>query len=157
MSQFACLATVAALITSPLFAGQPSADERAVAVWSLEDTYWRYVQTKDLEHYRTLWHSDFLGWPLTNPEPVHKEHITDWIAAHTSIGETLKSYDLERLAAQATGNHVTVAYRIRMTWVGKDGADKPSTIRVIHTWLKDPGGRWQIISGMAASPNAQGH
>jgi hypothetical protein len=82
---------------------------------------------------------------LSNPEPVHKEHITDWIAVHTSIGETLKSYDLERLAAQATGNYVTVAYRIRLNWVGKDGADKPSTIRVIHTWLRDAGGKWQII------------
>ena len=28
MNRFACLATVAALITSPLFAGQPSADSR---------------------------------------------------------------------------------------------------------------------------------
>lgn len=155
MTRFAGLSILVALFTGTAFASQPSADERAV--WSLEDTYWRYVQTNDMEHYRTLWHSDFLGWPLTNPEPVHKDHITDWIAAHTNIGETLKSYDLERLAAQATGNHVTVAYRIRMTWVGQDGVDKPSTIRVLHTWQGDAGGRWQIISGMAASPNAQGH
>jgi ketosteroid isomerase-like protein len=155
MNRRACLAIVAALFISPLFAGQPSADERAV--WSLEDTYWRYVQTNDLEHYRTLWHNDFLGWPLSSPEPVHKEHITDWIAAHTSNGESLKSYDLERLAAQTTSNYVTVAYRTRMTWIGKDGMEKSSTIRVVHTWLREAGGKWQIISGMAASPNAQGH
>jgi ketosteroid isomerase-like protein len=155
MNRRACLAIVAALFTSPLFAGQPSADERAV--WSFEDTYWQYVQTNDLEHYRTLWHNDFLGWPLSNPEPVHKEHITDWITAHTSNGESLKSYDLERLAAQATSNYVTVAYRTRMTWIGKDGTEKSSTIRVVHTWLREAGGKWQIISGMAASPNAQGH
>jgi ketosteroid isomerase-like protein len=155
MNRFACLAMVTALFASPLFAGQWSADERTV--WSLEDTYWRYVRSNDLEHYRALWHSDFLGWPLTNPEPVQKEHITDWIAVHTNVGETLQSYDLERLAAQATGNYVTVAYRARMTWVAKDGSNKPSTIRVIHTWLRDAGGSWKIISGMAASPNAQGH
>jgi ketosteroid isomerase-like protein len=88
---------------------------------------------------------------------VHKEHITDWIAAHTSNGESLKSYDLERLAAQTTSNYVTVAYRTRMTWIGKDGMEKSSTIRVVHTWLREAGGKWQIISGMAASPNAQGH
>jgi ketosteroid isomerase-like protein len=155
MNRLACFAIVAPLFAGSLFAGQPSADESAV--WSLENSYWRYVQTNDLEHYRTLWHSDFLGWPLSNPEPVRKEHITDWIAAHSSSGETLKSYDLERRAAQTTGNHVTVAYRIHMTWVGKEGADKPSTIRVIHTWLRMAGGKWQIISGMAASADAQGH
>jgi len=155
MNRRACLAIVAALFTSPLLAGHPSADERAV--WSLEDTYWQYVQTNDLEHYRTLWHNDFLGWPLTNPEPVRKEHITDWITAHTSHGETLRSCELERLAAQAPSNYVTVAYRTRMTWIGKDGTDKSGTIRVVHTWLPQAGGKRQIISGMAASPDAQGH
>lgn len=155
MNRIACTAIIAALFATPLFAAAPSADEKAV--WSLEDAYWRYVKADDLEHYRTLWHSDFLGWPLASPEPVHKEHITDWITAHTGIGETLKSYDLERLAAQATGDYVTVAYRVRLTWTGKDGVDKPSGLRVIHTWVHSAGGKWQIISGMAASPNAQGH
>lgn len=155
VNRIACAAVVAALLASPLSAGPLSASE--TQVWSLEDAYWRYVQTNDLEHYRTLWHRDFLGWPLANPEPVRKEHITDWIAVHTVIGETLKSYDLQRLAAQATGDCVTVAYRVRLTWVDKQGVDKPSSLRVVHTWLHDPGGKWQIISGMAASPDAQGH
>jgi len=155
MNRIACPAIVAVLLASPLFAGQPSADEKEV--WSLEDTYWRYVQANDLERYRTLWHGDFLGWPLSSPEPVRKEHITDWITAHTSAGETLKSYDLQRLAAQASGDYVTVAYRVRMTWVDKGGVDKPGSLRVIHTWLHNASHRWQIISGMAAPPNAQGH
>ena len=68
-----------------------------------------------------------------------------------------KSYDLERLAAQATGDYVTVAYRVRLTWVDKGGAEKPGGLRVIHTWLHNADHKWQIISGMAASPNAQGH
>jgi len=155
MNRIACAAIGAALLASPLFASQPSADEKEV--WSLEDSYWRYVQANDLDRYRTLWHADFLGWPLSSPEPVRKERITDWIAAHTSTGETLKSYELQRLAAQASGDHVTVTYRVRMTWVDKDGVDKPSNVRVIHTWLRDASHKWQIISGMAAPPNAQGH
>jgi ketosteroid isomerase-like protein len=147
-------AVVGALFATPLFAGSPAADEKAV--WSLEDNYWRYVQTNDLEHYRTLWHAGFLGWPLTNPEPVHKEHITDWIGAHTSLGEALKSYDLERLTSQVTGDYVTVAYRIHTNWVGNDGVDKPTTTRIVHSWLRSAGGKWQIISGMAAPANAHG-
>src|SRR5579872_4735672 len=137
MTRIACIAIVAALFATPLLAASPSAGEKAV--WSLEDAYWRYVKANDLEHYRTLWHSDFLGWPLASPEPVRKGHITDWITAHTGIGDTLKSYELERLTAQATSEYVTVAYRVRLTWVGKDGVDKPGGLRVIHTWLHSPG------------------
>jgi ketosteroid isomerase-like protein len=143
------------LLPVPLFAAQPAASEKQV--WSLEDEYWRYVQANDLGHYRTLWRSDFLGWPLASPEPVHKDHITDWITAHTSVGETLRSFDLERLAASASGEYVTVAYRVRMTWVDKNGAEKLGGLRVIHTWLASADHQWQIISGMAAAPNAQGH
>jgi ketosteroid isomerase-like protein len=155
MSRIACATIISALFVTPLFAESPAAEERAV--WSLEATYWQYVQSNDLERYRTLWHTDFLGWPLTNSEPVHKEPITDWIAAHTSVGETLKSYDLERLAAQVTGNYVTVAYRIQANWASKDGVDKPTTTRIVHSWLHQADGKWQIISGMAAPANAQGH
>jgi len=155
MNRIACPAIGAVLLAFPLFASQPSADEKEV--WSLEDSYWRYVQANDLDRYRTLWHADFLGWSLSSPEPVRKERITDWITAHTSTGETLKSYDLQRLAAQASGDHVTVTYRVHMSWVNKDGVDHSGNLRVIHTWLRDASHKWQIISGMAAPPNAQGH
>ncbi|HVO47802.1 MAG TPA: nuclear transport factor 2 family protein [Steroidobacteraceae bacterium] len=155
MKRLARLAIAAALLSSPLFAGQPSADEKKV--WSMEDTYWRYVQANDLEHYRTLWHKDFLGWPLSNPEPARKAQITDWITLHTSKGESLKSYDLERLAAQVTDNLATVAYRVRLHWVNQKGAPVPGSLRVIHTWQRNAGGEWQIISGMAAPTNADGH
>jgi len=155
MIRRACSAIAVALLAPPLFAAEPAAAVKKV--WSLEDSYWRYVQTSDLEHYQTLWHSDFLGWPLSSPEPVRKEHITGWITAHTSIGEILKSYDLERLAAQATGDYVTVAYRVRTTWVGSDGVAKSSKLRIVHTWSHNAGHTCQIISGMAAPADAQGH
>ena len=155
MNQVAGVTIVATLFATPLFADSPSVDEKSV--WTMEDTYWRYVKANDLEHYRTLWHTDFLGWPTTSPEPVHKEHITDWIAAHTSRGEMLKSYDLERLVAQVSGDYVTVTYRIHGNWVGTDGVDKPFTNRIIHSWLRDGGGKWHIISGMGAPANEQGH
>jgi ketosteroid isomerase-like protein len=92
-----------------------------------------------------------------NPEPVRKDHITDWITTHTSKGEALKSYDLERLTTQVTDNLATVTYRVRLSWANKNGAGQSSTLRVIHTWLRSAGGTWQIISGMSAPTNAEGH
>ncbi len=145
---------IAALISAPAFADS-SANEKQI--WSLEGNYWKYVQANDLVHYRSLWHEDFLGWPLASPEPVRKDHITDWITAHTSVGETLKNYELERLVTQSSRDYVTVTYRVRLTWAAQDGTEKPGGLRVIHTWLHDPVHGWQILSGMAAAPNAQGH
>jgi ketosteroid isomerase-like protein len=155
MTRIARPALVVVLLASSLFAWQRSAYE--TQVWSLEQSYWQYVQANDLERYRTLWHPDFLGWPLSNPEPARKDHITDWIAVYTSKGETLKSYDLERLTVQVTENLVTVTYRVHLNWLDKNGVAQPGSLRIIHTWLRDAGGTWQIISGMSAPTNADGH
>jgi ketosteroid isomerase-like protein len=146
---------IVVLLAPALFAALPSADEEKV--WSLEKAYWEYVKGNDLQTYRTLWHADFLGWPNMNPEPVRKDHITDWITTHTSKGQTVKSYDLERLTTQVTDNLATVTYRVRLTWADKNGAGKPATLRIIHTWLRTASGTWQIISGMSAPTNAEGH
>ena len=155
MNQITRCVIVVAMFASALCAGQPSAYEKEV--WSLEDSYWQYVKANDFEHYRTLWHADFLGWPYSDPEPAGKEQITAWITAHTSKGETLKSYDVERLKARVTDNYATVAYRVRLFWVDKNGAGRPGSLRIIHTWLRSAGGKWQIISGMGAPTNADGH
>lgn len=131
--------------------------QEADKVWSQEQAYWKYVQANNLEAYRSLWHADFLGWPYVSPEPARKAQITDWITVHTGKGETFKLDKLERLAIQVTDNLATVTYRVRGAWVDKSGKDDPVTVRIIHTWLRSPEGRWQIISGMSAPPNAQGH
>ena len=149
-----CISAVV-LSSSTLLATAQSPD--ADKVWALEKAYWHYVQTGDLDSYRSLWHSDFLGWPSTSPEPLRKKHITDWIAAYKNNGETLKSYDLEQLKIQVTGNVTTTTYRIHGIWANKSGTDHTLVARIIHTWLRDSAGSWQIISGMSAPTNSDGH
>ena len=73
---------IVVLFAAALFAALPSADEEKV--WSLEKSYWEYVKANDLQTYRTLWHTDFVGWPTMSAEPVRKEHITGWITTHWS-------------------------------------------------------------------------
>ncbi len=155
MTRLVHCALIVAFFTGALAAAPPPDDTDKL--WSLEKAYWKYVKGNDLEKYRALWHADFLGWPTFSPEPVRKDHITDWIAMHTSKGESLKSYDLERLTTQVTGGIATTTYRIRVVWGDKTGARPPSTTRVIHTWVRTPGGEWHIISGMSAPVNAEGH
>jgi ketosteroid isomerase-like protein len=148
-----CIAT-AVLFVAKLPAAPPSTD--ADKVWALEKAYWHYVQTDDLKSYRTLWHANFLGWPYTSSVPVRKDHITEWIATREKNGEKLKSYDLEQLSIQVTGNVATTMYRIHETWLNKSGAENTVAARVTHTWLRDAAGSWQIISGMSAPTNSDG-
>jgi ketosteroid isomerase-like protein len=125
-------------------------------VWAREKAYWHFVETNDLTGYRSLWREDFLGWPLSSPAPARKAQITDWITAHTSKGDRLKSYALERMAVQVTGDMATTTYRARTTWLNKEGVEQNGTMRVLHTWRRADDGTWQIFSGMSAPVNGAG-
>ena len=155
MNRIVCLTMVAVVLAPSLFAAPSSADTEKL--WSLEKAYWQYVQANDLQKYRSLWHADFLGWPYVSPEPLRRDHITDWITAQTSKGQSLQSYDLDLLTSQVTGDVATTTYRVRLTWADKAGTGQSSTIRIIHTWVRGAGGTWQIISGMSAPTNTEGH
>ena len=156
MARLIAVLLLVVMLAPALFSASPSAD--AEKLWFLEQSYWKYVQANDLEKYRSLWNPNFLGWPSVSPEPLGKDHITDWIVAHTEKGETLKSYDLERLTTRVTRNVATTTYRVRVTWADKTGtAVQPQTTRIIHTWVRQEDGTWQIISGMSAPTNAAGH
>lgn len=72
-------------------------------------------------------------------------------------GESLKSYSLEPLPIQILDNAATTTYRVKMTWGDKNRAEQPVTIRSIHTWLRNSDGAWQIVSGMSAPTDAEGH
>jgi ketosteroid isomerase-like protein len=143
--------TIAALLfllsASPAFAKE-SANEQAV--WKLEHSYWEYVKAADLEHYKSLWHPNFVGWPSSSTTPVHKDQITNWIANYTKEGKHLKSFTLKPAASRATENAVVTQYWVTDLWVDKNGAGKADTSRITHTWIKTPGG-WQIIGGMSAA------
>jgi ketosteroid isomerase-like protein len=127
--------------------GQQSLDEQAV--WKLEHVYWDDVKALDLEGYKALWHSDFVGWPFVSAQPVRKDGITNWITAYTSKGMHLESYALEPAASKATGPVVVVYYWATQVWTGKDGRNETFKTRVTHTWVRDDKG-WKIIGGMSS-------
>jgi len=117
-------------------------------VWSLEDSYWRFVKAGDVENYRTLWHENFIGWPCHEDRPVGKAAIGNWVQ---EIHAKRISFDssLTREGAQDFGNIVVVHYRVTMVSRYPDGhvegAGQES--KITHTWMR-VGGTWQIIGGM---------
>ena len=141
--------------TSQLVAS-PASDE--TQIWNSEKAYWEYVKANDLEKYRALWHDDFVGWPYVNTAPVRKNQITEWITNNTSKGRKLRSYAIEQLAIQVTGDIAIDHYRIRMDWGTGDTSDVSQTdaVRITHTWIRTGNNTWQIIGGMSAPVNADG-
>src|SRR5437588_7564285 len=123
------------VLATAAFAQDSARDE--TQIWNLEKAYWEYVKANDLEKYRTLWHEDFVGWPLISSAPVRKDHITDWITANTSKGVKLQSFSIEQLAIRVTGDVAINHYRIKMAWTGPQPADAPTDpLRNTPTWLR---------------------
>jgi len=128
-----------------------SADSADVArVWSLEDAYWHYVQTGDVEHYVTLWNESFTGWPCSQAHPATKATIGGWVADIRDKKARL-TYELVHEAAVQFGEVVIVYYRTPMVYEYPDGrvTGRDRTFKFTHTWLRS-GGDWQIIGGMCA-------
>jgi hypothetical protein len=147
------IAAVFFILLAAIFAATPARAQQSdneKAVWKLETTYWEDVKALDLESYRNLWHENFVGWPYSSSQPARKDHITDWIKAHTDKGATMVWYELEPVDSRATENLVVTEYWLTSLWADKTGHGEPITQRVTHTWIKSAKG-WQIISGMSAT------
>lgn len=155
MKRLAGAALLLALLL-PLYARAQNASTDD-AVWAQEIKYWQFVKANDLDHYRALWSESFLGWPLSSDAPARKAQITDWITSRTNKGNRLKSFELERLVVQVSGDLATTTYRCRTTWVDAKGAESVATMRILHTWRCAHDGTWRIISGMSAPVDASGH
>ena len=117
---------------------QQSDNEKTV--WKLETTYWEDVKALDLDSYKALWHENFVGWPYSSSQPARKDHITDWIKAHTDKGETLTWFELKPADSRTTENLVVTEYWLTSLWADKAGHGEPFTQRVTHTWIKTANG-----------------
>jgi hypothetical protein len=139
---------LAAISAATPASAQQSDNEKAV--WKLETTYWEDVKSLDLDNYKNLWHENFVGWPYSSSQPARKDHITDWIKAHTDKEETLAWFELKPADGRATENLVVTEYWLTSLWADKAGHGEPSTQRITHTWIKTANG-WEIIAGMSAA------
>lgn len=147
------IASVLFILLAAIYVAAPARAQQSdneKAVWKLETTYWEDVKALDLDNYKNLWHENFVGWPYSNSRPARKDHMTDWIKAHTDKGATMVWYELEPADSVTTENLVVTEYWLTSLWADKAGHGEPVTQRVTHTWIKTAQG-WQIISGMSAA------
>ncbi len=137
-------------LSFPVIAEDWSSDEKAV--WQLEEDYWRYVSTGDLDSYVKLWHDDFVGWPCAEWEPARKGGIGKWLRDIRDNKWKL-TYQLKPLGIQEFGGD-TVVVHYAAEYVTDYGDGTRSGVGVwrkfTHTWMRT-GDEWRIIGGMCAA------
>jgi ketosteroid isomerase-like protein len=149
--QFQWLTLAACLVVvSPVSAQDWTPDEKAV--WQLEEDYWRYVSTGDVDAYVKLWHEDFVGWPCFEWKPARKADIGKWVRDIRDNKWKL-TYQLKPLEMQEfAGDTVVVHYAAEYVYDYGDGTKSGVDLwrKFTHTWMKS-GDSWQIIGGMCAA------
>ena len=122
-----------------------------LAVWELEESYYRFAKNNDPESYLSLFHDDVIGWPTHDPAPKGRNKVSQWIGAVHSDPAKDWNYEIERLAIQSFGDVVVVHYRLRDYFVSTESGEEINSqeFRISHSWLR-VGETWQIISGMGA-------
>jgi uncharacterized protein DUF4440 len=130
----------------------PPSSPAVAAVWQLEDAYWKYVQTADIQSYVKLWHDRFRGWPCVTPHTATKDSIGNWVRRIRDEHVRL-TYRLTREGAAEIGNTVIVYYSTPMLREYPDGRveGRDTVWKFTHTWQKH-GQRWLIVGGMCGLP-----
>jgi ketosteroid isomerase-like protein len=139
-----------AFLPWPAAAADWTPDEQAV--WQLEEDYWRYVSTGDVDAYVQLWHEDFIGWPCFELEPKGKADIGSWVREIRDKQWKL-TYVLKPLANQSFGDDVVVVhYAAEYVYDYGDGTKSGAGLwrKFTHTWMR-MGDSWQIVGGMCAA------
>jgi ketosteroid isomerase-like protein len=137
-------------LTPVLHAEERTSAERAV--WQLEEDYWRYVSTGDVDAYVKLWHDNFVGWPCFEWNPAGKSDIGKWVR-DIRDNRWKMTYNLKPMAIQEFGDDtVVVHYAAEYVYDYGDGSRSGAGLwrKFTHTWMMT-GARWQIIGGMCAA------
>ena len=157
MNQFKLFAAGALLAlvfsAAPARAAGDAAAEKAV--WAMEETYWKTLESSDLQGYVSLWHKDFLGWPRDRDLPVGKDGIEEGTRKKMAAGKVARHEILSKSVRIVGGVGIT-QYAVKVFRVENGGDTLRFTSRVTHTWLKT-GKTWQIIGGMSAPIESSQH
>jgi ketosteroid isomerase-like protein len=151
--QVSCVVLIGLAAGSHISAQEMSAVQKEV--WQMEEAYWKDVKDLNSDHYATLWHENFLGWPRDRDRPVSKNELMQF-AKQKMLESHINSYEFLSKGVTVVGNAGVTQYSVKVLRTKIDGQTETFTSRVTHTWLKT-GSTWQIIGGMSAPYESLGH
>ena len=150
MNRIKCFAAGALLAlvfsATPAMCATDAAAEKAV--WAMEETYWKTLESSDLQGYVNLWHKDFLGWPRDRDLPVGKDGIEEGTRRKMAEGRVV-SHEILSKAVRVVGTIGITQYAVRAVRVSTQGDTATFVSRVTHTWVRT-GNTWKIVGGMSA-------
>ncbi len=116
------------------------------AVWEQEENYWRLLKADNRQGYLNLWDDRFVGWPLFETTPIHKDKITNFMSDIKVL-----DYKLEPLSVEEFGaDFVITFYRVNIRSAGRSKGNESTRVsRLTHTWMRQKNG-WRIICEMSA-------
>ncbi len=116
------------------------------AVWEQEENYWRLLKADNRQGYLNLWDDRFVGWPLFENTPIHKDKITNFMSDIKVL-----DYKLEPLSVEEFGaDFVITFYRANVRSAGRSKGNESTRVsRLTHTWMRQKNG-WRIICEMSA-------
>ena len=136
------LGTLIILHAGSLFGADWSKDQQQI--WKMEEKYWHYLKSADIEGYKNLLHEDALPWPGGSYLPTNKAQTIAYIERWFGY-DRLKSYNIEPHAIHVIDNVAVVCYSYKLK-----GDRNSDSGRITHTWLRQKG-VWKMIGGMNAS------
>ena len=116
-------------------------------VWKGEQDLFRYLQSRNLKKFMTLWDERFVGWPDYHEHPVRKMDIERDVAEEFRSSQPTAEYNvMPKPESVVVFGNVAVTYYF---WP-ETGGSSTLGYRVTHTWLKGADG-WHIIGGMGCA------
>ncbi len=116
------------------------------AVWEQEENYWRLLKADNRQGYLNLWDDRFVGWPLFENTPIHKDKITNFMSDIKVLDYKLAPLSVEELGA----DFVITFYRANVRSAGRSKGNESTRVsRLTHTWMRQKNG-WRIICEMSA-------
>ena len=120
-------------------------------VWRLEEIRAEYVNARDVENFRAMYHEDFIGWPSRVKAPVGQSELGYKIIEAIKEEREIPPVRLRREAIQIFGDVAIVHYSSSRSAISESdgGTDSGKWMKITHTWMR-VGDTWKIIGGMAA-------
>lgn len=115
-------------------------------IWAQEEAYFANFYKADYEALLALVHSQFLGWPGTEPKPINKDgsarFMKELITKPTSC-----TFKIEREGIRVLGEVALTQYIIHVNCNDAARA-KTQSSRITHTWVKESN-HWKLLGGMS--------
>jgi Domain of unknown function (DUF4440) len=117
-------------------------------IWALEEEYFTDLYKADYAGVLAIVHSQFLGWPQTEPQPIDKQGSSRFMKQLVP-GPTACTFKIEREGIRVLSGVVLTQYSIQVNCNNASARTKTQITRITHTWAKE-GGQWKLLGGMSA-------